>query len=44
VIGVIVQEEKEGGYIWEKNTMIFLELDFEKGWVIIKNVLINFLD
>ena len=44
MIGTMVQEEEEGGHIQERNTMIFLESDFGKGWVIIKNVLIDFLD
>ncbi len=44
MIGAIAREEEEGGHIQERSTMIFLEPDFGKGRVIIKNVLIDFLD
>ena len=44
MIGAIAREEEEGGLIQERSIMIFLESDFRKGRVIIKNVLIDFLD
>ncbi len=44
MISAIAREEEKGSYIQERSTMIFLESDFRKGQVIIKNVLIDFLD
>ena len=44
MITAIVREEEESGPIWERGIIVSSEQDSGKGWVIIKNILINFLD
>jgi hypothetical protein len=40
----MVREEEEGGHIRERGIIISFEQDSGKGGVIIKNILIDFLD
>lgn len=44
MITVMVREEEEGGHIRERGIIVASEQDFGKGGVIIKNILIDFLD
>ena len=44
MITVMVREEEEGGHIWERGIIVASKQDFGKGRVIIKNILIDFLD